>query len=71
MQPLIWYLESHHAQHQMKLMQNRKTISEPYDLDYFMQKHAISKIDAIRILHLHQKDRDACDRAAFSLKWNS
>lgn len=54
--------------HQLKLMQNPKTILEPYDLDYFIQKHAISKAAAIRILHLHQKDRNACDHAAFSLK---
>lgn len=57
--------------HQSKLMQSRKTVSEPYALDYFIQKHAIAKVDAVRILQLHQRDRDSCDRAAYNLKWNS
>jgi hypothetical protein len=56
---------------QSKIVQNRTTIFEPYDLEYFLQKHPVSRKDAIRILQLHRSDRDACDRAAFSLKWNS
>lgn len=56
---------------QSKIVQNRTTIFEPYDLEYFLQKHPVARKDAIRILQLHRSDRDACDRAAFSLKWNN
>jgi len=41
---------------------------DAYDLGYFVHKHAIPKADAIRILNLHQSDRDASDRAAHRLK---
>jgi hypothetical protein len=54
-----------------KIVQKRKTVFEPYDLDYFAQKHVIPKKDAMRILHLHRNDRDACDRAAFRMMRNS
>jgi len=57
--------------HQVKLMRDRQTVSEPYDLEYFTEKHAISREDAIRILELHPNDRDECDRAACYLRWNS
>jgi hypothetical protein len=56
---------------QAKIVQNRTTIFEPYELEYFLQKHPISRKDATRILHLHRSDRDACDRAAFGMTRNS
>nr|WP_246754668.1 hypothetical protein [Rhizobium sp. RCAM05973] len=52
----------------IKLVQDRKKVSDAYELDYFMQKHPIPRSDAIRILNLHRSDRDACDRAAHHLK---
>lgn len=52
----------------LKIIQDRKKVSDAYELDYFVQKHAIPKADAIRILNLHRSDRDASDRAAHHLK---
>ncbi len=52
----------------IKIVQDRKKVSEIYDLDYFVQKHAIARTDAVRILNLHRSDRDASDRAAHHLK---
>jgi hypothetical protein len=43
-------------------------VSDAYELGYFVQKHAIARMDAIRILNLHRSDRDASDRAAHRLK---
>jgi hypothetical protein len=51
-----------------KIMQDRKKMSDAYELDYFIQKHAIARTDAVRILKLHRSDRDACDRTAHHLK---
>ena len=51
-----------------KIVQDRKKVSDAYELDYFMQKHAIGRTDATRILKLHRSDRDACDRTAHHLK---
>jgi hypothetical protein len=52
----------------IKIVQDRKKVSDAYELDYFMQKHAIARTDAVRILKLHRSDRDACDRTAQHLK---
>ena len=56
---------------QPKIAQARTTVFEPYNLEYFLQKHPVKRQEAMRILQLHRTDRDACDRAAYSLKWNS
>jgi len=32
---------------------------DSYDLKYFLWKHAVSRKDATRILHLHRNDRNA------------
>jgi hypothetical protein len=53
------------------IVQARTSVFEPYDLEYFLKKHPVARKDAIRILQLHRNDRDACDRAAFNLKWNA
>jgi hypothetical protein len=52
----------------LKITQDRKKVSDAYDLEYFVRKHGISKADAIRILNLHRSDRDASDRAAHHLQ---
>jgi hypothetical protein len=52
----------------IKPAQDRKKVSDAYELDYFVQKHAIARTDAIRILNLHRSDRDASDSAAHRLK---
>ncbi|MBY5748912.1 hypothetical protein [Rhizobium leguminosarum] len=52
----------------IKPAQDRKKVSDAYEVDYFAQKHAIARMDAIRILNLHRSDRDASDRAAHRLK---
>ena len=52
----------------IKIVQDRKKVSDAYEVDYFVQKHAIARTDAIRILNLHRSDRDAADRAAHHLK---
>jgi len=46
---------------------NRVAANERYELDYFAEKHGISREDARRIIKQHGSDRDAADRAASKL----
>jgi hypothetical protein len=50
------------------VQETRKSISDPYDVEYFAKKHGISSKDASRIINLHRSDRDSSDRAAYQLK---
>ena len=43
---------------------SRVSASEPYEVEYFAQKHGISQQQAREIIEKHGPDREACDAAA-------
>ena len=52
----------------LKIVPDRKKMSDAYDLVYFIQRHGRSRLDALQIVNLHRSDRDASDRVVERLK---
>lgn len=47
---------------------NKIAANQPYEVNYFKNKHGITKEQALKIIERHGNDRDAANEAADRLK---